>query len=156
MRPSTPSQANSSGHHRYRPAEHLPNERPRFLFGCGGPQPPRATLFKIDLGMPRAPLNRPPPHGRVRGSVSERWTRVLLRIGAQESASTHEIMAFCITEGTIITMESLHTITYQYAKKGLLARVATGIYKLGPKGAETVRLWTERPIKRTVRKRPQR
>jgi hypothetical protein len=44
---------------------------------------------------------------RVLGSVSERWTRVLLRIGAQESASTYEIMAFCITEGTIMTMESL-------------------------------------------------
>ncbi len=48
-------------------------------------------------------------------------------------------MAFCIAEGiALMTTESLYTQTYLYVKKGVLARVSYGVFKLGPKGAEIV------------------
>jgi hypothetical protein len=83
-------------------------------------------------------MTPPPPRcsGRARGRpVSERWKRVLLRMYANEgNATSQEIVAFTTAEG--LSASSVWEQTYKYVKSGLLVRIARGVFKLAPKGAE--------------------
>jgi hypothetical protein len=63
---------------------------------------------------------------------------VLARINAKGKATTAQMMAFCAAEGMKIAMVTIPGRTAWLVKRGLLARVARGVFKLGPRGAEIV------------------
>ena len=60
---------------------------------------------------------------------------MLLRIYANEgNATSQEIITFATAEG--LSASSVWEQTYKYVKSGLLVRIARGVFKLAPRGAE--------------------
>jgi predicted transcriptional regulator len=100
-------------------------------------------LFKVApkaTEAPRAPSTRRPSPwtGGDGGVVSQNWIRVLLHIYAKGRATTQDIMTFCTAERIDLSRSAVTTGTHVYVKKGLLVRVARGVFQLEPKGAAIV------------------